>query len=168
MISSGYSKNKRGQMQNVIILIVFLSILAIFVPIGLKITKDINSAVQIQDDIPVEFKQDFQGVEDRYPLIWDGFYAFLLVAVFIGAFLMAFNADNSPVFFFFFMILLVLFVFVLPFLANAFDDVNSATTLSGEASAFVVIPFVMNNYVALSLVMLGIVSIAFFIRRRQT
>ncbi len=165
--SDSLTRNTKGQMQNVIILVVFLAIFAIFVPIGLRITSDLNSAVQDQGQIPQDFKDDFQGVEDRYPLIWDGFYAFLLITVFIGAFLMAFNADSSPVFFFFFTALLTLFVFVLPFLANAFDDVSTGTTFSGEGSAFTVIPFVMGNYVALSLVMLGIVSIAFFIRRQQ-
>ena len=158
---------KRGQnvLQNIMIILVFLSIFALFVPIGLVVLEQINDDVQQIDSVPSEFKSGFNNLESRYPLIWDGLFAFMVVLLFVGTFIFAFLSDSQPLMFGIFAIGLAMFVFVLPFLANTFEDVVSQDLIATANAQFTIIPFVMSNYVGVSVAILFMVGIAFFAKR---
>lgn len=163
MIATG----KKGQnaFQNMIIIIVFMSVFAIFIPIGLLILQNINAGVQEVDDVPDNFKAELNNFEARYPLIWDGMFIFMIVLLFVGTFIFSFLTDSQPLLFGIFAIALALFIFVIPFLANAFEAVVSEEVIATANSEFVIIPFVMAHYVGISVSVVFVIGIAFFAKR---
>lgn len=158
--------NKSGNaFQNLIIIIVFIGVLALFLPIAFKIVTDLDDSLQETDGIPTEFKAASSNFQGRFTTIWDGLFLFLLVVGYVGLFITAFTSDSRPIIFMFVALGMTLMVFVIPFIANAYSDLESQPEIASSAAAFTIVPFVMQNYLMLSIIMIFTVLIAFFARR---
>ncbi len=158
--------NRRGNaFQNLIIIIVFIGVLALFLPIAFKIVTDLDTSLQSTEGIPTEFKDSSSNFQGRFTTIWDGLFLFLLVVGYVGLFITAFSSDSKPVLFLFVALGMTLMVFVIPFIANAYASLEAQPEIASSAAAFTIVPFVMTNYLLLSIVMIFTVLIAFFARR---
>ncbi len=157
--------NKRGNFQFTIIILVFMVIFAIAVPITGKIFEEMNTSVQEIDGIPTEFKDSFDNASGRYNTIWDGFFVFMLILLFVGTFISALFTDTNPVFFSIGIIALALMIFVLPFLANTYEGFATTTTFADTTTNYPITTFIMQHYVAIGVIMMSTIAIGLFSKR---
>ncbi len=157
--------NKRGNSQFTIIILVFMVIMAIAVPITGKIFSDLNKSIQNVNGIPDNMKSSFDNASNRYNAIWDGFFIFMLIMLFVGTFISALFTDTNPVFFSIGIVALILMIFVLPFLANTYEGVMTTTTFSTATADFPITSFVMQHYVSIGVIMMASIAIGLFAKR---
>jgi hypothetical protein len=157
--------NKRGSIEDFVFIVVILIVLAIAVPIMLRVTGSLNTSIQDTDSVPDEFKTASASANTRMPTILDGIFIMLLVFTYVGTLILAFSIDTQPAFFFIATIMLIIMIFVIPFLANAYDDVSAAPVFASEVASLTIIPFVMANYMKIGIVMAFTIAMALYAKR---
>lgn len=139
-------KNKRGDIGEIMLIIVIMFTIAIIAPIGYKLISEINPKIQNTTTLPTVGKEALNTAQDRYVNIFDGAYLLILVMLIIAVVIGAAMLDVHPMFFIIAVIALAIFIIVTAILSNAFQEYSTTTAISPYISQFPIILFVMQHY----------------------
>lgn len=132
-MSLSFNKNKRGSLQDVIIIGVVLLFFGMIVLFGFKIQSEINTQVQAHDDIPARAKTASATLTNHYSGTID--YGFLLLAVglAIATLILAALVRIHPVFIPLFFIGLVIVIFLCGVFSNIYQEMAGNSELTALA-----------------------------------
>jgi len=160
-------KNKRGSLIDILYMIIGLFMLALTIILVFFALTKINDKIQETGTFTNESEQIIQNFEDRYINIFDIGFLVIMIALFISVIVTAFYIDVHPIFFGISVLLLISFLVISAILSNTFFDIVGNDLLSTEASQFIVIPFIMNHFVALIVIMSFIVLGVMYAKTRM-
>jgi hypothetical protein len=145
--------NKKGSFGDILYLGVFLFILAIVIGIGWVIYSRFNAEWQTHSELGAESLEIMQNAKDRYVATYDNLFLVILVGMYLGALLLAWNIDTSPVFFLLSLVMMGVIVIVTAVLGNSWYTYSTNAALSSYIDDFTIIPFVMTHLVEMFVVM---------------
>ena len=130
-------RNKKGSLQDVIMIGAILLFFGIILLIGSKVTGEWNDAIQLRTDIPANAKTATQTLSDHYGGAMD--YGFLLLAVGLGiaTLILAALVRIHPVFIPLFFIGLVMVVVLAAVMSNIYQEMAEQTELTTYADELV-------------------------------
>lgn len=144
---------KKGSLFDMLWIVIFMFIVAISLIVGTLFYFKVNDAMQSAPGISDSGKTIMTRTHDRFV----GWFDYLFLTVFVGVYLLslvlASQIDVHPVFFPLSLVFFIVFVVLAAVIGNAFYDVASNETIAPYASEYTIIPFIMNNYVKIVLVM---------------
>lgn len=153
---------KKGSIVDGIFLTVIFFIFSIVIVTGFIVLNSINTEIQNTAGIPDIAKDELQKQNDRYVPLWDGIFITLYIFVNFIAVLGVFFLDIHPIF----SIFIFLMVIVVPFIAGTLTEVYiefaNSNDIAPFESQFVIIPFVMNNYIIFALLSVFLIFTASF------
>lgn len=138
---------KKGSIMDLpyIALVIFMT--AIVFVAGWMIFSKVNDSLQAKDDFSTVGKSIMQESSDRYVGLMDGVFLTLLIGFYLGSLILASQIDASPLFFIVSLVIFGVLILLTAVFGNAFYTFADNAEISTYASAFVIIPFIMNNFV---------------------
>ena len=94
-----------------------------------------------------------QNAKDRYVASYDSLFLTVLVGMYIGALLLAWNIDTNPAFFFLSLLMMAVIVIVTAVLGNAWYTYANNPAMASYVDDFTIIPFVMSRSVEIIVIM---------------
>ena len=156
--------SKRGSLEDAVLIGLFLAVIAIFAYPLVNSFSLINADIQANPDIADDAKGISSDFNTDLPNILEGIFLLLLVGGYLGTFILAFFIDTQPAFFVIAAIFMTSMVLVLPMVANAYDSVTNGQ-FSEVTTQFTIIPFVMQNYLQITLVMWALIILGIYAKR---
>ena len=149
-----------------IVAVLFVFSIAAFFIYGFfdDLTEDINADLGISDAA----KEPVQNLHRDYPSVFDTGFMIILILMWIGAIVSAFQIDTYPVYFGLTVFALILLLTVPPLLGNAFEETAGDDSLSGYTGSFPKLFWVMTHLLEVSIVMGGSILVTLFAKSRQT
>ena len=145
--------NKKGSFGDMFYILMVLVVCAFVFVIGWVLHSKVNTAFQASSDIAATGKTMMQSGVDRYVKTFDNLFLTIGVAMYLGALILAWQVDTSPVFFFLSIIVFAVLVILAAVYGNAFYTFSQNANISTYASDFTIIPLVMNNFVEIMVVL---------------
>jgi hypothetical protein len=146
--------NKKGSgILDVLFIMVVLLALGISVIVLGTIFGEANDKLQ-DSGLGTESKEFAQNQESRFPNTMDKLFLVIFAGISISLFIGAFMLQTHPVFFIFTAIIGAFFVTIAAILGNVYEEFVSRATFSATESAYLIIPFVFQNY---TFIMAGLV-----------
>lgn len=130
-------KNKRGSLQDIIVIGAVLLVFAVFILLGSKFMSELNTEIQANDVIPTRAKTASTSLNSQYGGSID--YGFLLLAVGLGiaTLILAALVRIHPVFIPLFFIGLVIVVFLCGVFSNIYQEMAENSQLTANADTLV-------------------------------
>jgi len=162
-------RGKRGQFQlDLVTLLIIIFVFVILLVVGKLVTTQIDDAVQTIDEIPAEPKNVISAIDDGYIKFMDGAFLFLFIGLLIALWFTVWIIDTHPIFFVISIISMISLVLVAMLVHNVyFEMFTDDATLSSIAADFTIIPFFMQNLLAITIVVSGITGVLLFAKFRQ-
>lgn len=153
-------RKKRGNVQDIVFIVVILFALAIVLPVIAFNFREIASSVNASEDLTNSSRGTLNAAVDNAPKILNTTFVFIFFASFIGITIAAYLIESSAIFFFIAVILLSIFSFVGAVLSNVYQDQLDANPELQQLvdDNFVLMDFLMSNYVVF-IVLLGLLII---------
>lgn len=146
--------NKKGSFADIFYLAVFTFLLAIVLSVGWLITSSLNDEWKTQTNLGTQSIDIMQNYNDNYVATFDNLFLAVFIGLYIGALVLAYNIDTSPIYFFLALFLMGVIVLVTGSFANAFDTFSENAALTTYVDDFTIIPFVMGRMVEIFVVMM--------------
>lgn len=144
-------------------LMIILVVIAIAAYPLVQIFDDVNAGVQSEESIDTRSKAVINTHASNLPFTFDTIMLIMLIGGYVAIFILAFQIRTSPALLFAAALFITVLITVVPSLANAWFDVQADF---GEANDFVIIPFVLNNYLLLTIVLWGLVAFGLYAKRQ--
>jgi hypothetical protein len=145
--------NKKGSFGDLFYIMVVLLVCAFVFVIGWVIHSKVNDSFQANDDIAQRGKDMMQDGKDRYVKTFDNLFLTIGIAMYLGALILAWQVDTSPVFYFLSIVVFAVLVILAAAYGNAYYTFSQNAQITTFADDFDIIPLVMNNFVELFVVM---------------
>lgn len=133
----GRKLNKRGSLQDILLLGVIGLVFALILLIGFKFMDEFNTQVQGMDDIPTEAKTASTTLLNYYPTLMDNMFLFLVVGLGIAAIVLASLVRVHPVFIGLYLIALIIVIILAGVFSNMYTEIAADPQLSGLAAQLV-------------------------------
>lgn len=160
-------KNKRGSIQDIILLIVFASVISIVAIIGFKVATEFNDQFGSMDNVPTMASDGTNQVTGYFTSVIDNSFFIVIIAISLGTLALAALIRVHPVFIFFFIIALAVLIVVAMTMSNIYYEMASTTQLQAEADQLTFISTVM-TYLPWFVAVLGtLVAIIMYKTRSQ-
>ncbi len=156
---------KKGSIEDAVLISLFLIFLAIMAYPMVKVANDLNNIIQTDDNMPESIKATTNTFNDKWPTIIEGIYLLLLLIGYLGVFIFAFFLDSQPAFFILAAIFFTAMILVIPLLANVWQDTTNSEVFDDIRSKFVIIPFVMTNYLRITIVMWVVIGFGLYAKK---
>ena len=117
--------SNKGNVFDMLTVVIILIVLAISLPFIFKMFADWNTEIQADDDLGTDAKEVSQNWENRGYAVWDGAFLFLFVFLWIGVIIASFMIDAHPIFFVVSLVLMIFMLIVVAELGNLYDEVIS-------------------------------------------
>jgi len=154
--------NKTGSFADMLYLMVFLFLCGIVLSVGWLIYSRINTEWQTHTELGTESLQIMQNTTDKYVETYDGIFLVLMIGLYLGALILAYNVDINPIYFFLSLFMVAVIGIVAAVLGNAWYMYANNGIMSEYVNDFTIIPFVMANYVQILVVMtFGLVAVMY-------
>lgn len=143
-------KSKKSQIPPflfLIFLIVGLVILAVAIPIFLKVSDDINTDMQTDDSLTVESKATYGGVNAGMSGWFDNGWLALFIGTWLAVMIGSFFYSEHPIFFVISLIIMFIFMFVSANLSNLYTETSEDPDFITYSAGLTNINFVMNHLV---------------------
>lgn len=166
MRNLGILGSKKGQFtSDIIYFVIFFFILIIAVIAGKWIVGELND---VSEELPItdEAKQLTTDIDEGYIPFWDGIMLFAFIFLILAMFFTSYMIDTYPFFFVITLFVVIVFTLGVMLLRNVFFDLMAGDTFGGEASNFVIIPFLMENIVSIMIVVSFITAVILFAKWR--
>ncbi len=148
-------------MEDTLLIGIFLAILAIIFVMSGSILQIGNAAYQNTSSY-APMKEQVQANNDQFPQILDGMYLGIYLAAWMAVLLFSLRINSDPAYFFVSFLFMIVVVFIMPFVANIyFDSVSTGFAAEGIQS-FTIIPFILERYVFLGVIMIISIMIALY------
>lgn len=145
--------NNKGSFGDMLYLAVFLFLCAIIFTVGWMIYSRFNTEWQSHPELGQESLDIMQNAKDRYVASYDSLFLTVLVGMYIGALLLAWNIDTNPAFFFLSLLMMAVIVIVTAVLGNAWYTYANNPAMASYVDDFTIIPFVMSRSVEIIVIM---------------
>lgn len=160
-------KNKKAGLDNAIYLVVALFALAIIFIVGNLIIKEVDDNFQEGDIISEQGKAMTGNLRARYVSIIDNAFLFLFVGLIIAITIGAWFTRIHPALFWVSIPILAFIIFLAAIYGNVFNVISTDSLLSKSASDFVILTFILNNYVYFIVGVVLLVSAALYAKNRE-
>jgi len=131
---------------------------------GYMALSDVNTDIQADLDITPEAKNITGNLTTVYPSLMDNLFLFAFVLFIIFVLVSVFLIDTHPIFFIIAIIMLISVFIVGIFLANAYDDIATDSSVSAYSNAFPYTSWVNTHLVELIISIGLMMSIVMFIK----
>ena len=146
--------NKKGSFGDIFYIAVVMFLFAIVITVGWVIHDKINDKWQTKTELGTASLEIMQQSNDDYISLFDGVFLTMFVGLYIGSLILAYNIDVSPLFFFLSLFIMGVIVVITAVLGNSYYAFSQNAGLINYADDFTFIPFILNNYVAVFVVMM--------------
>jgi hypothetical protein len=148
-------RNKKGSLQDIILIGAILLFFGVILLIGSKVTGEWNDAIQARSDIPARAKTATATLSGHYGGAMD--YGFLLLAIGLGiaTLILAALVRIHPVFIPLFFIGLVFVVFLSAVMSNVYQEMAGNTELTAYADELIFTSYIL-EYLPLVVGIFGI------------
>ncbi len=160
-------KNKKGIVVDAIFLIVVVFMFAFMAVIGYLVMSKFNDSMQGDKQAPDLAKSMSQKFTSRYVALFDYGFLTLLVLLFVVTLVSGMMFETHPAFYVISFLLMVFLVIVMAVFGNTFYDFRNNSNIAPYASQFVIIPFVMDHFVAILVVLLMVISVVTYARMQN-
>ena len=137
-------KNKKGSLIDLIGIGTALLAVAIVVLIGFKVSDEINTEFQANDNIPTAGKTAYSTINDYFPTVMDNTFLFLLIGLSIVALVLASLVRVHPVFFVLYLVMLVIIIFLSGIFSNIYLEIAGNAEFSAYADQLIFITHIMH------------------------
>lgn len=136
-------KNKKGSVTDLILIVVILLFFGIVLLVGYKITTEINTHIQANNDLPTEAKTASTTLVSYYPGIMDNVFLFLTIGLAIVSFVLAALVRIHPIFIPFFIIALIFLIFLSGVASNVYQEMSADSNLVTQANNLTFITYIL-------------------------
>jgi len=145
--------NKKGSFVDLFYILMVLVVFAIVFNVGWLMFSKVNENFQANDNIATRGKDMMQDGSDRFVKTFDNLFLVVGISMYLGALILAWNVDTSPVFFFLSIIVFAVLVILAGAYGNAYYTFSQNNVIEPYASDFNIIPMVMENFVAIFVIL---------------
>lgn len=154
-------KNKKGDIQSIIILITIVFAIAIggiaFSKVFITITDEMVQTPEIAThNNTVQTIQEVQG--KTIPLM-DFFIFFSLISLMIGIIISAIYVDTTPALLIIFIVAFIVAIFLGGMFANVFDEFTSDSVISDIAQEFTMTNLILGSHFPIIIFVLGVIVV---------
>ena len=149
--------------------ITYLIVILVFAIAGVlayKIVTDANVEIQADPDMSQDAKETTADVVERFPIIFDSAFVFVVVLMWALVIVASFNIDAHPIFLAFTLILMTFVLFIGGIFANFFEEFIEDEELTAAADDFPKTKWIMNHLLHLILAVATTIMIALFGKNR--
>ena len=162
------TSNSKGNVSvEVIMIVTILFAFSIVAIVTYDFFGDIMDNVIADPDISATATAPTEGLHARYPSVFDNAYIIILIALWIGAIVSAFQIDTYPIFMGLSVLALIIVLIVPPILGNAFEETFADETASGLTDSFPAMFFIMTHILEISIFIGASVVIALYAKSRM-
>ena len=115
--------NKKASLQDLIVIMVMLIAFAVGTLIVYKISNELNTEFQANDDITPTGKAAFSRINDMYPGVVDNSFLLLVIGLSIVALSLAMLVRIHPIFFVFFLLIFIILIFLCGVFSNIYLEI---------------------------------------------
>lgn len=152
--------NKGSSIIDVMFITFFVLSLAATALVSLKLYNSFDDKMQTMDVFPAEAKAASTEFRNDYPTILDNMFLFATIGLSLAVIISAFRLETNPVFLVIFVLLLMGVVITAAAVGNAYDEIGAF--LSVEEAGFRYLPFIMNNWAVVILIVGVLTAIALY------
>jgi len=146
--------------------IVGLFVFAIICIVGFSIFTEMNTDIQSMDDMSNSSKELTDDLHTQYPGLFDGLFAFVLVALWISSVVLSFFIDSHPIFLVISVILITFVLLAGAYVSNTYAEITTDAAFVDAASSFPITNFIFDNLLIVILVMTTSVLISLYAKTR--
>lgn len=155
--------NKKGSIQDILYIAVFLLAFGMCVYIGMYIFKSFNETESTQQIMFNTTVGNFTAGKAMQTLkMYDLFFPMVMIGLTIGTIILAFYIRTHPALFIAFIIILMVTVLVSAVLSNIFEDFSNETSFETVRGYYPVMNYLMGNLPIIILIIGFIVAIVLF------
>jgi hypothetical protein len=132
--SAKYALGKKGSAQDLAYIMIGLFVFVIVTLIFFKVSTELNTQFQANDDLPATSKTAHQQMTNLFPGIIDSSFLFLTVFLSIGAIVLAALVRVHPIFIPIFIIAWLVIIFLSAVFSNAYVEMAATSELSSVAA----------------------------------
>lgn len=126
--------NKKGTIQDLILIMVLLTVFAVGTLIVYKISDEINTKFLEEGLLTDRGEKAYSQINNMYPSVIDNSFLVLVVGLSIGALILAFLVRVHPVFFVGFLLVLIIIIFLSGVMSNIYLEIANNDEFTNVAS----------------------------------
>jgi len=158
-----FNNSKKGNLQDLIVIPVFLFIIAFSFVLGFYIYGEMNTEIQAAD-LTTTSKQMFSDNYDTYNGTFDGIFLFIMVGLGLTVVISAFFIRAHPIFYFVSLIVYAFITVISAILSNAYEELVG-TTLAAAAGQFPIVDNLLSNFPYYMMGLSFVVAIVLYAKR---
>ena len=136
-------KNKKGSIEDLILIMTVLLFFGMVVLLGFKITSTLNDEVQGNSQITADAKAATSQLTNYFPSVIDKTFIILLIGLTVGALILATLVRVHPIFIPLFITAWIFIVYISGILSNIYQEMASNPVLITQANQLTVITSVL-------------------------
>jgi len=155
------SMNKKGNIPDLVFILVILFIFAMFTFIGFKIYSAYSESVMDDPMFNTTRGNIIDDAGHRALAVMDYAFIFIFIGLILSTIILGFQIRTHPIFFFLSLLALVVVIILGAQFSDIFTDFSDSDNMAGVASNYIIIMYVMNN-LPLFLLFAGIAIMVIF------
>lgn len=160
--------NKKAGIPDGIFYLVAMFAVAIICIVGYLILDDINTNFQASSGISDNGKTYMSNIHGKYVSIIDNSFLVIFIGILLGTLIGVWFIRTHPALFYISIPLFAFIIFLSAIYANVFYNFETNTNIADSASAFTIIPFIMDNYVYVITVVIFLLAVLLFAKGKTT
>ncbi len=153
------TKNKRGDFQSIVVMIIIIFALAIGSIIFSKVFLDITAELKTRSEFSNNTIDSIEVVEERTIPLLDFLVFFSLVSLMIGLIISSIYVDVHPAIVIVFIVALIVAIFLGGQISNIYSEITSEAQLSATATQFSYTNIVLGSHFPLIILVTGIIIV---------
>jgi|TARA_Y100000310_G_scaffold341928_2_gene442890 hypothetical protein len=162
-LKCGIFKSKKGNLQDLIVIPVFLFIIAFSFVLGFYIYGEMNTEIQASD-MTTTAKSVFGDNYATYNSVFDNIFLFIMVGLGLTVVVSSFFIRAHPIFYFVSLIVYAFITMISAILSNAYEELIG-TTLAAAGASFPIIDHLMSNFPYYMMGLSFVVAIVLYAKR---
>lgn len=145
MLKKYFKNNKKGSLQDLLLIGVVLLFFGVVVLIGFKMATEFNTHIQASTDIPAVGKTASNQLTGYYSSTIDNAFLFLTIGLSIVTLILAALVRVHPVFLVIFIFGFIILIFLCGIFSNIYDEMASNAELSTQADQLTFISLILSR-----------------------
>lgn len=134
---------KKGYIGDIALYICLIFLIGIALVVIWYMLSNINTAIQASDGFSSGSKSIVSNFSGRFTKIYDAFFVFMIIGLFICILIFGFSIQSHPVFAMFALVMGIFLTIASIYLANAYHNTMGSGELSSYASQFTMMNVIM-------------------------
>lgn len=158
-------KNNKGFTGVVILILVALFIVALVSVVVGFFFGEMNTMIQTDDDLGNTSKEIVSDLNDRYDNTMDGAFITILGLLFLVGMIAGWVSNDNPYTLIIAIIVMVFILLIAAVMSNTWEEYTDDAELGSYSSNLTITNFVMNNFLAVAVGMIGAIITVMYMRR---